>query len=481
LTILQGDGKGGFQPAPASPIAVGANPSAIAVGAFNINKDRHLGLAVTNAQDNTITILLGDGKGNFSPAPGSSLKLASGQENPVAIITTDFNLDGKPDLAVVNETTGNVTILLGNGDGTFAEAPGSPIAVGKSPVAITSTHFDADAHPDLAVVNQADNTVSLWRGSRGDGSFFPTQNPRIATGITPAAIVSADFNADGLADLVVANSGASNISLYFGLGGGAFSDPIPLRTGSTPRALVAASFSGTGRADLAIADERVNQVTVILNLLSSIPPANGGIGQQPYPGAEYLDLGLKVKATPRLHGDSEVSLQMQFEIRSLAGSALNGIPVISNRTIEQSVRLREDETTIIAGMLQRDEMRSISGWPGLATIPIGGVFAGKRRSNPRDSELIILITPRQLRLTPTAGRPLYAGRGDEAVPHGEGPMVPPPATAPTMPGPGPTPGPGTAPGPGITPLPGQRFPRPPGTPPGTPESPQIPPLPPPPQ
>jgi general secretion pathway protein D len=139
-----------------------------------------------------------------------------------------------------------------------------------------------------------------------------------------------------------------------------------------------------------------------------------------------------------LHSNNEVSLQLQFEIRNLAGSALNGIPIISNRTIEQSVRLRENETTIISGMLETDEMRSISGLPGLAPIPIGGLIAGKLQSRPRETELIIMITPRQLRLIPIAGRALYAGRGDEPIPHGEGPQgqpqTAPPQTPPPQPG-----------------------------------------------
>lgn len=450
LTVLQNDGKGGFQQATGSPIKLGMSPTAIATGAFNSKKDGHLGLAVTNSQDNTVTILLGDGKGNFTPAPGSPIKLANNQQSPVAIVSKDFNADGAPDLAVVNQTTGNVAILLGKGDGTFTEAPGSPIATGKSPAAITAADFDGDARPDLAVVNQADNTASIFLG-RGDGSFVAAPNPQIATGAGPAAVVSGDFNGDGRTDLIVADTSANSVSVFFGVGAGNFSQAIALPTGSNPAALVTASFTKNGRSDLAAADSGSNQVTVILNLLSNIP-GNGGIAQQPFPGAEYLDLGLKVKATPRLHGNSEVSLHLEFEIRNLAGSALNGIPIISNRTIDQFVRVRENETTIISGMLERDEVRSLSGLPGLTQIPIGGVVAGKLQSRPRDTELIILVTPRQLRLMPTAGRALYAGRGDEPIQHGEGPTFGPQVPLPGAPGtvpPGTVP-PGTVP-PGTTP------------------------------
>ena len=75
----------------------------------------------------------------------------------------DFNSDGNQDLAIANQTTNNVTILLGNGDGTFTEATGSPISSGVSngPVAIAAGDLNGDSKPDLAVVNQTDNTVSV--------------------------------------------------------------------------------------------------------------------------------------------------------------------------------------------------------------------------------------------------------------------------------------------------------------------------------
>ena len=69
---------------------------------------------------------------------------------------------------------------------------------------------------------------------------------------------------------------------------------------------------------------------------------------------------MKLKATPRLHGDDEVTLQLQFEIRSLAGSSINGIPVLSNRTIEQTIRLRENESSVLSGIIQSSDIRSIN-------------------------------------------------------------------------------------------------------------------------
>jgi type II secretory pathway component GspD/PulD (secretin) len=178
-------------------------------------------------------------------------------------------------------------------------------------------------------------------------------------------------------------------------------------------------FNADGRLDLALADQTANTVSVILN--SGVPfLAAQNIPQTPYPGAEYEDLGLKVRATPRIHADDEVTLQLGFEIRSLAGVAVNGIPVISNRTIQQTVRLRKNETAVLSGIIQQEETRAITGLPGFAHA--AGHLAGRRDTQKHATELLFLITPRQLRLAPRTDRSIYAGRGTLA-PAAERPQI----------------------------------------------------------
>ncbi|HEX2711818.1 MAG TPA: type II and III secretion system protein, partial [Candidatus Acidoferrales bacterium] len=160
--------------------------------------------------------------------------------------------------------------------------------------------------------------------------------------------------------------------------------------------------------DIVTADQTANAVSVILNPAASIA-SSVNIPQTAYPGSEYEDLGLKVRATPRIHSDDEVTLQLDFEIRALSGASINGIPVISNRTISQTVRLRENETTVLSGIVQQEETRTITGLPGLARAPGVGHLAGRRDVERRDTELLILLTPRQLRLAPRADRSIYAG------------------------------------------------------------------------
>ena len=149
--------------------------------------------------------------------------------------------------------------------------------------------------------------------------------------------------------------------------------------------------------------------------------------QQPYPGSEYLDLGVKVKATPVLHANNEVTLQLEFEIRALAGTSINGIPIISNRTLTQTVRVKEDQPTLLGGLTDREETRAITGLPGFATLPVVGYAFGTRSTSLMDTELVILITPRRLRGPGQTGRSVYVGRGDATPAHGGAAAPPPPA------------------------------------------------------
>ena len=156
VTVLLNKGGSTFATAPGSPITVGDNPSAIVAGDFN--GDGKLDLAVANENDNTVTILLGNGDGTFTQAPGSPIAVGNG---PDALAVGDFTGNGKLDLAVANFASGTVTILLGNGVGAFTEAAGSPFAVGKGPTSIAVGDFNDSGRLGLAVTNLQDGTLSI--------------------------------------------------------------------------------------------------------------------------------------------------------------------------------------------------------------------------------------------------------------------------------------------------------------------------------
>src|SRR5260221_643369 len=354
------------------PIRVGTNPSSVIVADFN--GDGFLDLAVANQSDNSISLFRGNGDGTFTEFPGSPFKLPNTgtvlETAPVAMVSANFRnktfstptIASAPevDLAVVNRTSNSVSILLSSvdpatGNVTLAEAPNSPFSVGTAPVAIATGDLNAGGVPDLAVVNQADNTVTVLLGSSNlDGTFAQATGSPLATAATPAGVVIANFANGTVQDIAVTISGSSTVGVYLGLGSGTFANRIELNTPAGPTALIASTLTSSGLPDIALVSQdpaaSQGEVTVIQDSANFANSSTVGVGQTPYPASEYVDLGVKIKATPTLHPNNEVTMLLEFEIRALTGSSVNGIPVLSNRTLTQTIRVKLDETTLIGGL-----------------------------------------------------------------------------------------------------------------------------------
>jgi Flp pilus assembly secretin CpaC len=255
----------------------------------------------------------------------------------------------------------------------------------------------------------------------GDGTFTLAPNSPIATGQSPSDLAVADYNGDGIPDIAVTDPQTNSVAVFLGQGSGLFATGFEVPAGTNPTALLATTLGG-GSTDVAIADDpsgTAGQVTVILNTPGLFASAGlggaGGVPQAPYPGSEYEDIGVKVKATPALHANDEVTLQLEFEIRSLAGTNINGIPIITNRTLSQTVRIKEDQPTILSGLLDNQETRTITGLPGLMNLPGGVGYAfGQRNTTAQDTEMLILVTPHKLRLRDRISRTVNAGRDSTA-------------------------------------------------------------------
>jgi hypothetical protein len=419
VIVLLGNGDGTFK-TPATPIPVGTQPRAIAIGTFNTqNGDSNPGFVVTNFTDNTYSVFNGNGDGTFTQVTGSPFAIPATGTGPVAITVADFNGDGNPDLAIVNQITKNVTILEGNGNGTFKEFPNSPLAVGNLPVAIASGALDGSKGPALAIVNQQDNTVSVYLGN-GDGTFFAASQSPLATDTTPSGVVIADLAQSSTGGIAVTNTAVGTVTVFADLGSGLFASAIEPAAGTNPVAILAGNFTNSAFPDIVVTNnlsDTDGQVTLVESPASLI--SNPAITQTPYPGSEYEDVGIKIKATPQLHDAKDVTLQLEFEIKALSGSSINGIPVISNRTVTQTVRLKEDETSLITGLLSDNETKTLSGIPGLVQLPGIGYAFGTRNNSFSNDELLFLITPRRVRSPFHESKTIYAGTG-EPTGHGQG-------------------------------------------------------------
>lgn len=269
---LLNNGNGAFSMAPGSPVTVGPCPWGIAMGDFN--RDGKLDLAVVNhgiagtAMSGSVSILLGNGDGTFTQAPGSPA--ITGLYDPPSIVTGDFNGDGKLDLAVSNDS-GDVYILLGNGDGTFTQAPGSPVRAGAlHPLGLVAGDFNGDGKLDLAEINTGVNPASeISSGSsfgdavrillgNGDGTFTVLQGCCGYTdnGTYGYGLVEGDFNGDGKLDLAVDSqetqpfNAASFLQVLLGNGDGTFtSTDYAVYMNLPPDAFSTADFNNDGRPD----------------------------------------------------------------------------------------------------------------------------------------------------------------------------------------------------------------------------------------
>jgi len=318
LYTFLGNGDGTFAPAPGSPMGLPSPPyddfaspylGPIAVGDFN--HSGHLGLAVGEFQNEAVAVLLGKGDGSFVSSSAAiakafgfplngvepadfnadgNLDLATASPPlvvlgygegafsqagdlyaggfPMGVTVGDFNADGKLDTAVASGGSAmypdsGVTVSLGNGDGTFRQASGSPISLGQNLSAIVTGDFNGDGKLDLAMTDSGSNTVIILLGN-GDGTFGATTT--IPVGNNPDAIVAGDFNNDGKLDLAVANNGDSTVTLLLGDGDGTFTQASgsPYATGAGPYQIVAADFNGDGKLDLATANLTAGTVSILL-------------------------------------------------------------------------------------------------------------------------------------------------------------------------------------------------------------------------
>jgi tetratricopeptide (TPR) repeat protein len=431
VTVLLGNGDGTFVEAPGSPFAVGAQPRAVVIADFN--GDGQLDFAVANSGDNSISTFFGNGNGTFTPFPKSPFVLPASTQEPVAMVKGNFrNLSTSgSDLAVLNELTNNVAILEASGDktfdGTFTIATGSPFGTGTAPIAIAAGDLNSDGVPDLAVVNSGDSTISVFLNN-GDATFAVAAGSPLTTtsGASPSGVVIADFTNDGVGDIAVTNQGVSTLGIYVGLGLGLYASQIELSTPAGPQAITTSDFDGNGLPDVALTAHSGTSNTVSVFLDPSTFSSTGSPRQTPYPGSEYIDLGLKIKATPYVHGANAVSLQLEFEIRSLAGSAINGIPVINNQTLTETVRLKQDETSLVGGFADRETARTLASLPGLGEVP-GLAYALQNRNNTnQDTEFFILVTPRKLRIPPRISSSIYTGPSPGTGASGPSPVAPTP-------------------------------------------------------
>ncbi len=123
----------------------------------------------------------------------------------------------------------------------------------------------------------------------------------------------------------------------------------------------------------------------------------------PFPSFNFEDLGLNMKATPIIHSNTDVSLKIELNIRTLGNQAVNGIPIILNREYTGSITLKNEESGVVAGLLSKEDSRSLSGYPFLSRVPVATYATAEHTKNENDDELLIVMTPHILRMASSEG------------------------------------------------------------------------------
>jgi hypothetical protein len=238
----------------------GLGPHALATADFNHDGIPDLAVGLQGSTGG-VSLLLGDGHGGFTPAPGSPL-LPGVPVN--AVVAGDFNGDGAPDLAVASSAPNQITCFLNDGHGKLVQAPGSPFNPGpnKDPVALAVGNFiKGDNIPDLAVSFTGNNRVGLLVGA-GDGSFTESSSEPLSG--APGALAVGDFNGDGMLDIVVTEPAANKVATLVSLNPGILSLSGEATGFHGPDAIVTGAFDGDNKLDYAVANLTTNNVTVVL-------------------------------------------------------------------------------------------------------------------------------------------------------------------------------------------------------------------------
>ena len=289
--VLAGDGSGGFTPLGNFPTGAGTKPSGIVVADFN--NDGNLDVATSNAGNNTATVLLGSANGTLTPSTPQTTGT-----NPIALITTDINSDGYPDLVAFDATsgtTGEIDVLLGNGDGTLQMAQVSNQAFAPGTLAAVAD-FNRDGKPDLALTQKNTNKAAVLLNNTlptlyPNGRSFAAMH-QLANGYGNFAdsVAVGDFNKDGLLDIAVSYLQDNSVRVLLNNGSGAsnFNPATAYAVGNQPYSVVSGDLNGDGYPDLVTANTNVNgtpgTVSVLLNNKNGTfaSAATYTVGNQPY-------------------------------------------------------------------------------------------------------------------------------------------------------------------------------------------------------
>jgi hypothetical protein len=251
----------------------GNSPFSVSIGDFN--GDGKNDIAVANFSSNTVSVLLNTtAPGATTPSFSAKTDFTTGT-TPYSVSIGDFNGDGMNDMAVVNESSYTVSVLLNTtapGATTPSFSAKTDFATGSTPTSVSIRDFNGDGKNDMAIANYGSSTVSVLLNTMAPGAATPSFSAKadFATGATPYSVSIGDFNGDDKNDMAVTHYAFDFVSVFLnttapGATTPSFSAKTDFITGSTPISISIADFNGDGKNDIAVANYSSNTVSVLLN------------------------------------------------------------------------------------------------------------------------------------------------------------------------------------------------------------------------
>ena len=268
LTVLLGNGRGGFTAAPKSPFPVEGIPHTHGIATGDFNNDGRLDLATDSWGNDQVEVLFGDSL-NLFKTPGMFFKV--GKRPYQRLRAADINSDGIDDIVTTNSESNNVTILLANGKGGFYEAVNSPFACGDAPFGIAIGDINADGKLDLGIINspgsmaegKGKNGLTVLLGD-GTGKFTAMKGSPFEAGKIPNRIAIGDVNGDNVNDIITSDNDSNKIYLFLMNKNGSVLSRSPIIVGNHPKGVAIAYLNGDGKGDIVVCDQLDNEISIII-------------------------------------------------------------------------------------------------------------------------------------------------------------------------------------------------------------------------
>jgi len=268
ITVLLGDGAGGFKAAAGSPVPLGGTPHVHGIAAGDFNGDGRLDLVADSWGNDQVEVLFGDSQTLFR-TPGIFVKV--GKRPYQRHRAGDLDGDGHDDIVTTNLESNNASILLADGKGGFKEPAGSPFSCGDNPFGLAIGDVNADGKPDLAIVNSP-GSMAQGRGKNGmtvllgdgAGAFTMMKGSPFDAGKIPNRIAIGDVNGDGVNDIVSSDNDSDEIYLFLMGANGGLLSAAPVTVGRHPKGVAIADLNGDKKSEIIVCNTLDNNIQIIL-------------------------------------------------------------------------------------------------------------------------------------------------------------------------------------------------------------------------